>query len=94
MVQIAQADLDGKLDDIGPLHFLRVEWWDGSPRFVLLRYSLNNRVEPLGLRLDLDKKAILDSVRNSYLDDGIRQRLETIWAVVVRERAKVIAGVH
>jgi hypothetical protein len=94
MVKIAQADLDGKLDDIGPLHFLRVEWWDDSPHFVLLRYSLNNREEPLGLRLDLDKKAILDSVWNSYLDDDIRQRLETIWAVVVQERAKVIAGVH
>jgi hypothetical protein len=92
MVQVAQADLDGKLDDIAHLHLLRVEWWDESPRFVLLRYSLNNREEPLGLRLDLDKKAVLDSVSNRYLDDEIRKSAETIWKVVVEERAKVIAS--
>lgn len=85
MVHIMQADLRGKLQDFGPLKFLRVEWWDEAPRMALLRYSLGENEEALGIRLDLDKKAILDSVSNVLIDEAIRKDAGTIWQVVVSE---------
>jgi hypothetical protein len=90
-VNVASADLSGKLDHFGQLQFLRVEWWDQTPRFALLRYAMNGHEEPNGLRLDLDKKVILDSVSNTFLDDAIRRRASEIWDVVVEEQ-KIAAG--
>jgi hypothetical protein len=87
MVQVVRADLVGKLDQIGQLQFLRVEWWGEAPRFALLRYSINDHEEALGIRLDLDKKAVLDSVANIFLDEAIRKNVDTIWKVVVAEQA-------
>jgi hypothetical protein len=86
MVEVVSADLTGKLPHIGQLEFVRVEWWQESPHFALLRYALNGREAPHGLRLDLDKRAILDSVSNSFLDDAIRQHAHKIWKVVVQEQ--------
>jgi hypothetical protein len=86
MVQVAFADLVGKLDDIGPLQFLRVEWWDESSKFAVIKYSINDREEGLGLRIDLDKKAILDKVQNTYIDQRIQASREKIWQAVVEAR--------
>jgi len=94
MVDVVRAELCGKLEDIGPLRLLRAEWWKEAPQFVLLRYSLNGRENERGVRLDVDKRAILDSVGDENLDSVIRERLAVIWSVVTRERAKVMAGNH
>ena len=48
MVTVAQADLQGKLDDIGPLHFVRVEWWKEAPRFALLRIAIEGKFQGVG----------------------------------------------
>lgn len=86
MVQVSSADLTGKLNSFGPLQFVRVEWWEEAPCFALLRYSMDGREEPYGLRLDLDKRAILDSVENSYLDEAIRRQATVIWEAVIEAR--------
>ena len=93
MVHVTSADLTGKLDNFGQLELVRAEWWDEAPRFVLLRYSLNGREQPSGVRLDLDKKAILDSVHNALLDDALRKRRVQIWNLVIAEQ-EAVAHAH
>jgi hypothetical protein len=68
MVDVIWSDLTGKLNEIGPLRFLRAEWWKEAPRFVLLRYTLHGKEIPNGIRMDLDKQVILDSVGDEQLD--------------------------
>ena len=87
MVTVAQADLQGKLDDIGPLHFVRVEWWKEAPRFALLRIAIEGKFQDLGLRLDLDKSAIIDRTGNESLDEQIQKQAPAISVVVAKERA-------
>ena len=87
MVTVAQADLQGKLDDIGPLHFVRVEWWKEAPRFALLRIAIEGKFQGLGLRLDLDKSAIIDRTGNESLDEQIQKQAPAISVVVAKERA-------
>ena len=88
MVTVAQADLQGKLDDIGPLLFVRVEWWKEAPRFALLRIAIEGKFQDdLGLRLDLDKSAIIDRTGNESLDEQIQKQAPAISVVVAKERA-------
>jgi hypothetical protein len=89
MAEIKEVDLRGKLYDVGPLQFLRAQWWESAPRMVLLRYTVGKNEEPLGLRLDLDKKAILDSVPNVFVDQAIRLKVGDIWRVVVDQQRAV-----
>lgn len=56
MSEIVSVDLRGKIPDAGKVHFLRAEWKVPQSRFVILRFSLGNKEQPLGLRLDLDKR--------------------------------------
>src|SRR5467141_3201980 len=64
MSETKSITLEGKLEDVGALHFLRVEWQRDGSRFVLIRCSLDGDEQPLGLRLDLDKRVFLDSLGN------------------------------
>ena len=81
-------DLEGKLADIGMLHFLRVEWQRDRSRFVLIRYAWDGREEPLGLRLDLDKRVLLDSVADPEVDKSVQAATPSIWSIVAPERFK------
>jgi len=92
MVTVTSADLRGKLEDVGPVHFLRAEWWKESPRFVLLRFAIRGEEQGLGLRLDLDKQAILDSLDDDQLDRMLSEHAKKIWAVVAGERQRAIAS--
>jgi hypothetical protein len=89
--EVHSANLQGKIEDIGPVRFIRAEWWDTAPRMVLLRYAIDSHEQNVGLRLDLDKKAILDTLEDDGVSDGIRldriiqDRLPNIWDVVIRE---------
>jgi hypothetical protein len=85
MVQVVRVDLTRMLPMAGSLEFVRAEWWKEAPRFVLLRYAVNGVVQPLGVRLDLDKKAILDSVDNLFLDREIKKIKFQIWEAVVKK---------
>jgi hypothetical protein len=77
--------LEGKLADIGALHFLRAEWQLERSRFVLIRYALDGREHPLGLRLDLDKRVLLDSVDDPEVDKSVQALTQTIWRIVATE---------
>jgi hypothetical protein len=81
-------DLEGKLADIGVLHFLRVEWQRDRSRFVVIRYALDGREQPLGLRLDLDKQVLLDSLDNPEIDKSVQAITAKIWQIVAAERFK------
>jgi hypothetical protein len=84
------AKLNGKIKNIGPLNFVCVEWWGENTRFVLLRYSINDEINKLGLRLDLDKKVILDDLDDPELNRAVRGHMSDIWAAAVAARAEFI----
>ncbi len=87
MVEVIATDLRGKMEAFGPLAIVRAEWWKESPKFVLLRYEISGKEAAMGVRLDLDKKAILDDVgENKDLSSALRERASEIWSVVVREK--------
>jgi hypothetical protein len=84
--------LEGKLEDIGSLRFLRAEWQDPKSRFVLIRYSLNGKEQPLGVRLDLDKKVLLDSVGDQELDKSVQAVAPTLWSIIANEPLAAFSG--
>ena len=87
MVEVVATDLRGKMRNFGPLAIVRAEWWKESPKFVLLRYEIFGKESDMGVRLDLDKKAILDDVGESKdLSSALRENASDIWSVVVREK--------
>jgi hypothetical protein len=86
MSDIKLVDLEAKVTDIGPIHLLRAEWKNPKSRFVLIRYSIGGKEEPFGLRLDLDKKAILDDVGDDETSRAVKARAREIWNVVVAAR--------
>jgi hypothetical protein len=55
-------------------------------RFVLIRYSVDAKEEPYGLRLDLDKKAILDDVGDAATARAVKECAQDIWKIVVDVR--------
>jgi hypothetical protein len=83
VMDFAIADLRGKLD-FGPLHFQRAEWWSEAPRFALLRFTLNGSEQELGLRLDLDKRAIIDRLDDERLNRELTDNAHHIWDVVAQ----------
>ena len=56
-------------------------------RFVLIRYAVHEKEEPYGLRLDLDKKAILDDVGDAATATAVKARAQDIWKIVVDMRS-------
>jgi len=64
-IETRSVNLDGKALAFGPVHFVRAEWREQypAPHLVVLRYWIDGKGEaPLGIRLDLDKQAILDEI--------------------------------
>jgi hypothetical protein len=95
MADIKTVDLRGKVPDIGPIHFLRAEWKDPNSRFVLVRYSKKGgeEPEPLALRLDLDKRAILDdAVDDPIVNKAVRAHAADIGSIVIEERRAASTG--
>jgi hypothetical protein len=86
MPEINSVDLHGKVADAGRVHFLRAEWQVPHSRFVILRYSVDDEVPRFGLRLDLDKVAILDDIGDEATDRAVKDRAKQIWDIVIRYR--------
>jgi hypothetical protein len=86
MPEIESVDLRGKIPDAGPVHFLRAEWKVPRSRFVILRFALDDREQDLGLRLGLDKQAILDDVEDEETNVAVKARAEQIWNLVISYR--------
>ena len=76
--------------DLGEIHFIRAEWKAASSRAVLIRYAVAGNENPIALRLDMDKRAILDAVENVERqppEKALRKRIEAIWQIVAKARA-------
>lgn len=76
--------------DLGAIHFLKAEWKNPEARAVLLRYSVHGQKKEFGLRLDLDKMAILDPLDDADSDlnpQAVRDCIEVIWQIVAKARA-------
>jgi hypothetical protein len=90
--QLKTVDLEGKVADIREVHFLRAEWMRAAARTVLIRYSAFGTEQKLGLRLDLDKKVLLDRPHHAgaspITDAEMSDRTEAIWNIVANARAK------
>jgi hypothetical protein len=86
MPEIETVDLRGKIPDAGRVHFLWAEWKVPRARFVILRFAIDDKVQDLGLRLDLDKRAILDDVLDAETSAAAKARAQQIWELVISHR--------
>ena len=83
-------DLEGAVEPLAEsrLLFVAADWYDSSP-FMWLTYIIDRKRAKHGLRLDVDKKVIIDQTGNAAIDRAIRDNAEKIWrAVIDRRRAK------
>jgi len=80
--------LQGKLQNVGPVSFLRAEWQRDESRFILIRYAWEGHPQPFGLRLDLDKKVILDSLDDPGVDASVKALVPNILSIVATERSR------
>ena len=81
--------LQGKLQDAGPVSLLRAEWQRDESRFLLIRYAWEGHPEePWGLRLDLDKRVILDSLDDTKADASVKALIPDILSIVAAERSR------
>jgi hypothetical protein len=85
MPEVESVDLR-EVPNAGAVHFLRAEWKVPKSRFVILRIALDDKEQPLGLRLDLDKRAILDDVRDEETSAAVKARAQQIWNIVINYR--------
>ena len=86
MPEATSIDLRGKVPDAGRVHFLRAEWKVPQSRFVILRYSMGDTEPSFGLRLDLDKVAILDDVGDEATSNAVKAAARRIWEIVIQHR--------
>jgi hypothetical protein len=89
MSEVTRLDIEGKVPDLGELHFMSVEWRDQASRFVLIRYAENGKLAKLGYRLDLDKRVVLDKTGNAQFDLALAKRAAKIWKLVAASRQSV-----
>jgi hypothetical protein len=88
MSVIKSVLLEGKLDDVGALRFLRAEWQRDRSRCLLIRYAWNKHEQPLGLRLDIDKRVFLDRVDDHpEVDESVRALTSKILSIVAAARS-------
>jgi hypothetical protein len=86
-MEISSVNLRGKIERIGPIQFVSAEWTEHAPQFVLLRYELSGRAQKFGVRLDLDKRMVMEDLEDPELNKDIRKLSGSIWEVVVNEIA-------
>ncbi len=78
-------DITGLLPQYGPLTFREVQWWgQGRNPFRLFLYSINGVPASMGLRMDMDKKALMDDPQECpEVAAAIRADVDLIWKVAV-----------
>jgi hypothetical protein len=86
MPEILSIPLEGRVPGGAGIELLRVEMSGGeySP-FALIRYSDSGVEQPLGLRLDLDKRARLDHLDDPAKELVLERATPRIVEVVSRE---------
>ena len=88
MASTKKIEFEGRVEDVGALHFLRAEWQREKSRFVLIRYAVDGHEQPLGLRLDLDKRIFLDSLDNPKVDASVQERIPKILSIIGAARSQ------
>jgi len=87
--------IEGKIKPLGNgrLHFVSADWRDDRSPLVWLIYVLDGQKrQRTGIRLDLDKKVIIDQIGDEKLDREIKSQEQAIWNVVVTERRRQYAN--
>jgi hypothetical protein len=79
------VSLEGKVKDLNGLHFVDVEWSRKAARLVIVHCRWQGERQ-LSLRMDLDKRAILNSDELDVPSDGLRDRAMKIWKIVADTR--------
>nr|WP_294528033.1 hypothetical protein [uncultured Rhodopila sp.] len=82
-MKISSVDLRGRLDHIGPIEFVRAEWSDKASRFVLLKYEIDGKPRDRGVRMDLDKRILMEDLESPELNFEVCVSSPVIWAAVV-----------
>ena len=99
-IETRSVKLDGSALAYGPVRLVRAEWRGPPvPRLVVLRYSIEGKggEAPLGVRLDLDKRAILDEIDDVgndglHVNRAIRAHAGDISDAVVNEWRASLQG--
>jgi hypothetical protein len=86
---IVSVDLTETVQALGPLRLIRAEWWTETPHFVLLQYALHGEQQDDYLRLDLDKRSIIDEINDRDLKETLQHTSGDIWAIVVGEQERL-----
>jgi hypothetical protein len=79
----------GLLPNLGNIHFDSAEWITPDSFCSVIRYSLDEtrRLEPYGIRLDMDKRCFLDDLPGMDKEtDECRAKCLQIWNVIVDAR--------
>jgi hypothetical protein len=84
-MEIQSASLRGKIAPVGPVVFVTAEWTDDVPQFVLLKYELRGEPQEYGVRMDVDKRMLMEDLEEPELNARIRERSAEIWSIVVNE---------
>lgn len=82
-----------EIKDLGAIQFVNADWREDS-RIAIIHYLVNGRPQDFGLRIDLDKKTILDQdvlreeSRIQLSEEVIQQRTNEIWEIIAKARSK------
>jgi hypothetical protein len=84
VVNVQSAEFGGKLKKFGKIRFVMLEWWPESPKFALLKYEIAGKMQEKGVRIDLDKRAILDDIpHDDTATEEVKKSAEEIWSAAV-----------
>jgi hypothetical protein len=74
-VEFRAIDLKGRVSSGASIEFLRVEVPAGEYHgpFALIRYALHGVEQEYGLRLDMDKRVILDHFEEEELESAVQK---------------------
>ena len=82
-MNISSVDIRGKIEPINHVNFIRVEWTYAAPHFALLRYEIAGKEQDFGVRMDMDKRMLMEDLEDPALNRTLRERSPDIWRVVV-----------
>lgn len=82
---VKSVDLKGKFPPFGAYELLRAEWKVKDTTFVLIRYAKDGVEQKLGVRMDLDKQAILDDFEDPACeaDHQLKESADKIWTTII-----------
>ena len=80
--------LDSEQFRFGPVRLLRAQVPDHPSPFVMLWYSLRGEEQPYALRLDLDKRVVMDTAGDEDADERLRSRSAEVSLAIASEANK------